>query len=70
MYGLPFEPDLFDAELPLIAKYNSSPNTFSSIIMKNAPATQQQNTIIDLKKFCSPGMRTAISVERIFSWHI
>lgn len=38
----------------MIAKYNPSPNTFSSIIIKNAPATQQQNTIIDLKKFCSP----------------
>lgn len=69
LYGLPFEPDLFDAELPLIAKYNSSPNAFSSIIIKNAPATQQQNTIIDLKKFCSPG-NTSLSMPAGWCIHI
>lgn len=54
LYGLPFEPDLYDAELPLTSKYNALPNTLVSII-KNAATAQQQNTVIDLKKFCSAG---------------
>lgn len=54
LYGLPFEPDLFDAELPITSKYNSFPNTLVSII-KNSATAQQQNTVIDLKKFCSTG---------------
>ena len=55
LYGLPFEPDLFDAELPLSAKYNSLPSTLVSIIKNAASAQQQQNSTIDLKKFCSTG---------------
>lgn len=54
LYGLPFEPHLFDAELPLASKYNSQANTLVSLI-KNAAVFQQQNTVIDLKKFCSAG---------------
>lgn len=41
LYGLPFEPDLFDAELPLSLKYNSLPNTLVSIL-KNVANPQQQ----------------------------
>lgn len=64
LYGLPFEPHLFDAELPLASKYNSLPNTLVSII-KNAAAAQQQNTVIDLKKFCSAGTIDFVTQKRI-----
>lgn len=52
LYGLPFEPDLFDTELPLSSKVSSSHGSLSSII-KNAASAQ--NSVMDLKKFCSGG---------------
>lgn len=52
LYGLPFEPDLFDMELPLPSKVTAAPGGFPSIIKSAASA---QNSVIDLKKFCSGG---------------
>lgn len=64
LYGLPFEPDLFDAELPLSSKLTAAPGSLSSIL-KNAASAQ--NSVIDLKKFCSGGKRCVEScfVEKI-----
>lgn len=52
LYGLPFDPDLFDAELALSTKYNAMPNALASMV-ENAATIQQQNNVIDFKKFCS-----------------
>lgn len=52
LYGLPFEPDLFDTELPLSSKLPATPGSLSSIIKT---AASSQNSVIDLKKFCSGG---------------
>lgn len=52
LYGLPFDPDLFDAELALSTKYNAMPNSLAAMV-DNAATIQQQNNVIDFKKFCS-----------------
>lgn len=52
LYGLPFDPDLFDAELALSTKYNAMPNSLAAMV-DNAATVQQQNNVIDFKKFCS-----------------
>lgn len=52
LYGMPFEPDLFDAELPLLSKASGPPGSLSFIIKTAASA---QNSVVDLKKFCSAG---------------
>lgn len=52
LYGLPFEPDLFDTELPISSKVTAAPGSLSSIIKTAASA---QNSVIDFKKFCSGG---------------
>lgn len=56
LYGLPFEPHLFDAELPLTSKCTALPSSLAAIVKNCGAAAQQQNSVIDLKKFCSAGM--------------
>lgn len=51
LYGLPFEPELFDVELPLSTKYNLLPITFASVV-KSSTSPHLQNQSIDLKNFC------------------
>lgn len=56
LYGLPFEPHLFDAELPLTSKCAAAlPSALAAIVKNCGAAAQQQNSVIDLKKFCSAG---------------
>lgn len=54
LYGLPFESEIFDAEIPLPTKLNSAPVTIASVI-KSATIPQFQNQGLDLKQFCISG---------------
>ncbi|XP_055907013.1 baculoviral IAP repeat-containing protein 6 isoform X1 [Eupeodes corollae] len=52
LYGFPFEPELFDVDLPNMSKNNtSSPNTLVNIIRSNAGLLQSQG--MDFKKLSS-----------------
>ncbi|XP_037945587.1 baculoviral IAP repeat-containing protein 6-like isoform X2 [Teleopsis dalmanni] len=52
MYGFPFEPEIFDYELPSMNKNNAPiPSTFLSIMRQNAGAMQTAG--MDIKKLCS-----------------
>lgn len=64
LYGMPFESELFDAELPLFGKGNNM--VYSNVFLPKSnggPVTngaqqqqqQQQNQFSDLKSFCSGG---------------
>lgn len=59
LYGLPFESELFDAELPSIGKNSIIP--YSNVFTTKAGVTtvinngQQQNQFSDLKNFCASG---------------
>lgn len=48
---MPFEPDLYDIDIPLNSKSNSLATTLAALI-KNAVSTQK-NISVDLKKLCS-----------------
>ncbi|XP_059612083.1 baculoviral IAP repeat-containing protein 6 [Phlebotomus argentipes] len=50
LYGMPFELELFDADLPTSAKYASLPTTFASII-KSATSQGSSQGGMDLKNF-------------------
>lgn len=62
LYGMPFESELFDAELPSIGR-NSNVPYCNIFLTKSGPTTithgqqqqQQQNQFSDLKNFCSSG---------------
>ncbi|XP_055696918.1 baculoviral IAP repeat-containing protein 6 isoform X3 [Phlebotomus papatasi] len=49
LYGLPFELELFDADLPTSAKYAALPATFASII--KSATSQNPSQGVDLKNF-------------------
>lgn len=64
LYGMPFESELFDAELPLFGKGNNL--VYSNVFLPKSNAAtvangavvqqqQQQNQFSDLKSFCSGG---------------
>jgi baculoviral IAP repeat-containing protein 6 (apollon) len=61
LYGMPFESELFDAELPSIGRNNNVPycNVFltksGTTTTANGQQQQQQNQFSDLKNFCSSG---------------
>lgn len=60
LYGMPFESELFDAELPSIGRNSNTPycNVFmtkSGATTVNGQTQQQQNQFSDLKNFCSSG---------------
>lgn len=60
LYGMPFESELFDAELPSIGRNSNTPycNVFmtkSGATTTNGQTQQQQNQFSDLKNFCSSG---------------
>lgn len=63
LYGMPFESELFDAELPSIGRNNNVP--YCNVFLTKSGATtvsgqqqqQQQNQFSDLKNFCSSGKR-------------
>jgi baculoviral IAP repeat-containing protein 6 (apollon) len=56
LYGMPFESELFDIELPSFGRSNNTPycNVFLPKPMASANG-QQQNQFTDLKNFCSAG---------------
>lgn len=60
LYGMPFESELFDAELPSIGRNSNA--SYCNVFYTKAGATsvngqqqQQQNQFSDLKNFCSSG---------------
>lgn len=54
MYGFPFEPDIFDYDLPNVNKNNVNfSSTLMNIIRNNAGLVQAAG--IDIKKLCSIG---------------
>lgn len=63
LYGMPFESELFDAELPSIGRNNNVP--YCNVFLTKSGATtvsgqqqqQQQNQFSDLKNFCSSGKK-------------
>lgn len=62
LYGMPFESELFDTELPSIGRNNNVPycNVFlnkSGTTATNGQQQQQQNQFSDLKNFCSSGKK-------------
>lgn len=62
LYGMPFESELFDSELPSIGRNSNIPycNVFltksgATSTTANGQQQQQQNQFSDLKNFCSSG---------------
>lgn len=59
LYGMPFESELFDAELPSIGRSSLIPysNVFTTKagVTTTATSGQQQNQFSDLKNFCASG---------------
>lgn len=54
LYGFPFEPDIFDYDLPNVNKNNVNfSSTLMNIIRNNAGLVQAAG--IDIKKLCSIG---------------
>ncbi|XP_055678936.1 baculoviral IAP repeat-containing protein 6 isoform X3 [Lutzomyia longipalpis] len=49
LYGMPFELELFDADLPTSAKYAALPTTFASIV--KSATSQNPSQGVDLKNF-------------------
>lgn len=75
LYGMPFESELFDAELPSIGRNTNTPycNVFmtksgATAMQPNGQQQQQQNQFSDLKNFCSSGEKTK-SVKLIKNSH-
>lgn len=69
LYGMPFESELFDAELPSIGKNSNTPycNVFmtksgATPLQPNGQQQQQQNQFSDLKNFCSSGKNTTVDM--------
>ena len=71
LYGMPFESELFDAELPSIAR--NSNTQYCNVFMTKSGATslqpngqqqQQQNQFSDLKNFCSSGIKCSLKFSR------
>ena len=67
LYGMPFESELFDSELPSIGR-NSSASYCNVFYTKSGTTTttgqqqQQQNQFSDLKNFCSSGKKKNFSL--------
>jgi baculoviral IAP repeat-containing protein 6 len=62
LYGMPFESELFDTELPSFVRGNSNSAPYSNVFWPKPNAAtgaqqqqQQQNQFSDLKNFCSSG---------------
>jgi baculoviral IAP repeat-containing protein 6 len=60
LYGMPFESELFDTELPSFVKGSNISAPYNNVFLPKSTATngvqqQQQNQFSDLKTFCSTG---------------
>lgn len=76
LYGMPFESELFDSELPWIGK-NNSPSYYSMYTRSSVNANAQQNTqnqFNDVKNFCTSDtseLKVPIQMRRkSFSNHV
>lgn len=61
LYGMPFESDLFDTELPSFGKNTNSNISYCNVFLQKSGINGQQsqsaqNQFSDLKNFCSSGM--------------
>lgn len=68
LYGMPFESELFDAELPSIGRNTNV--SYCNVFYTKAGATtvngqqqQQQNQFSDLKNFCASGNFSSITIS-------
>lgn len=61
LYGMPFEADIFDTELPVFGKNGNTNMPYCNVFLQkpngngNQQAQSQQNQFSDLKNFCASG---------------